>query len=147
MAKHEPITVTVRYRSGAYEVQASGKRASCTHSPQEAARRLGEKLMGGEFGDALSMKAPSDGGTTNVTRWRLCPKATTPARAELLEWLDAQASKPDADILHLLWIEDETGHCDWDAGWWNGEEWLLAESGGSVAGKVLFYASPEGPEQ
>ena len=70
-----------------------------------------------------------------------------PRRAELLEWHDAATTKPDADILQLLWIADEVGHCDWDAGWWSGEEWLLAESGGSVAGRVLFFASPEGPDQ
>lgn len=142
----KPITVTVRYRSGAYEGQALGKRASCTHSPHEAARRLGEKIMGSDFGDAVPMMDVSED-TTNRTRWRLCPKATTPARAELLEWLDAEASKPDADIVHLLWIEDPVGHRDWAAGWWAGEEWLLSESGGRVAGKVLFYASPEGPDQ
>jgi len=44
------IDVAVRYQSGAYVTNTvQGQRVSCTHSAEEAARRLGTKL----FGDGL----------------------------------------------------------------------------------------------
>jgi hypothetical protein len=85
--------------------------------------------------------------TAEQSRQRTCPvNPPTKVRAELLEWRDACASKPDPDLLQLIWWCDSDGNCDWDAAWWTGEEWLLAESGGLVPGTVLFYARPEGPE-
>lgn len=136
----QSIEVQVRYATGAYNVQAKGQRASSTSSAQSAAERLGQKLMGPSFGRVEELSRDGAGSS----RWRICA-IERPSHAELLEWLDAIASKPDADILVLLWIEDDAGHCDWDAGWWSCEEWLLAESGGSVRGTVRFYARPDGP--
>lgn len=65
---------------------------------------------------------------------------------EVLTWHDVAAGDmPDADIVQLLWIRDADGHAEWDRGWWDGEGWRLAESGGRCCGTVLFWAEPEGP--
>jgi hypothetical protein len=64
--------------------------------------------------------------------------------AELLEWHRAEHELPDADITVLLWIGTGT-EADWAAGWWDGEAWRLAESGGVCAGVVYAWAEPEGP--
>ncbi len=75
------------------------------------------------------------------------PAPATPPRAmaELLEWHDATASKPDAEVRVLIWMD--TGEArDWESAWWDGEQWRLCESGGVCAARVLYYAQPEGPE-
>ena len=66
--------------------------------------------------------------------------------AELLEWHPtAGGQRPDADITVLLWTRDHAGITDWERGWWDGEDWRLAESGGVCAGTVTHWAQPEGP--
>lgn len=67
------------------------------------------------------------------------------SQAELLQWRDAVTTKPDADIRALLWIAFPDGTFDWESGWFDGEDWLLCESGGVVNGRVLSFAQPEGP--
>lgn len=56
-----------------------------------------------------------------------------------IRWHDATQSKPDADITVLLWLDDE-----WCSGWWDGQEWRDAASGGVVR-LVTHYADVEGP--
>jgi hypothetical protein len=65
-----------------------------------------------------------------------------------LEWHHVSVhDMPDADLTVMLWISDPTGlsQPDWDRGWWDGEVWRLAESGGACAGTVVAWAEPEGP--
>lgn len=70
----------------------------------------------------------------------------TLAVAELLEWhVVAAGDMPDSDITVLLWWTDHAGITDWERGWWDGEDWRLAESGGVCAGTVTHWAQPEGP--
>jgi hypothetical protein len=65
---------------------------------------------------------------------------------EALTWRDVAAGEmPDSDITLLLWLRHMDGSTDWDRGWWDGECWRLAESGGECGGTVLFWSSPEGP--
>ena len=66
--------------------------------------------------------------------------------AELLEWhCVAGGDLPDADITVLMWVRDWAGITDWERGWFDGEAWHLAESGGMCAGTVTHWAQPEGP--
>ena len=61
---------------------------------------------------------------------------------ELLEWIDAETTKPDADITVLCWSEEEGFFC----GYWDDSipGWIDCESGGSVHG-VTHWSQPEGP--
>jgi|JI102314A2RNA_FD_contig_51_4458882_length_2336_multi_2_in_0_out_0_3 hypothetical protein len=63
---------------------------------------------------------------------------------EALEWLPA-SPPPDADTTLLLWIVYEDGDADWAAGWWDGEVWRDASTGGPASGEVTHYSSPMGP--
>ena len=68
------------------------------------------------------------------------------AITEQLQWHDAAAAKPDADITVLLWLQYEDGDAEFARGWWDGEQWRDASSGapiGSVTG--LWWAEPKGP--
>jgi hypothetical protein len=70
---------------------------------------------------------------------------------EVLQWHDASVSKPDADSTVLLWFgaagQDGDGDLPgWEAGWWDGEAWRLAESGGVAADLVTHWAEPCGPD-
>ena len=65
--------------------------------------------------------------------------------AELLEWHEpANGDMPDADLTVLLWVQDGQV-ADWCGGWWDGDAWRMAESGGVCAGVVLAWAEPAGP--
>ena len=44
----------------------------------------------------------------------------------------------------MMWVVDGN-ESDWAAGWWDGEEWRDASSGGVVAGLVTHWCEPEGP--
>jgi hypothetical protein len=65
------------------------------------------------------------------------------AIAELLEW-HAADTLPDADATVLMWVREGSA-ADWASGWWDGEDWRDAASGGVVAGTVTHWAEPEGP--
>lgn len=66
--------------------------------------------------------------------------------AELLQWHRVAAGDmPDADLTVLLWLCDGTVQ-EWAAGWWDGQDWRLCESGGVAAGTVTHWAEPEGPQ-
>lgn len=72
------------------------------------------------------------------------------SKAELIEWHPASGSKPDADAIVLLWIVPNPAQgmhapAGWEAGFWDGENWRLAESGGLADGAVTHWAAPEGP--
>jgi len=71
----------------------------------------------------------------------------TSSKAELIEWHPASGAKPDADATVLLWIPgfDTLVPSGWEAGFWDGDAWRLAESGGLVDGTVTHWAQPEGP--
>ena len=71
----------------------------------------------------------------------------TSSCAEMIEWHPASGDKPDADATVLLWIPgfDTLVPSGWEAGFWDGENWRLAESGGLVDGTVTHWAMPEGP--
>ena len=62
-----------------------------------------------------------------------------------LHWVDATATKPDADTPVVIWTKDEYGRWGWEAAWWDGEQWRLAESGGLCAEEVTHWAEPAGP--
>lgn len=51
---------------------------------------------------------------------------------------------PDAEITVLGWIE-EAGTVDWASVWWDGEDWRDCASGGTLAGRVVRWAQPQGP--
>ena len=65
--------------------------------------------------------------------------------ASTLDWHRAADTLPDADTTVLMWVVDPEG-ADWAAGWWDGEAWRDAASGGVVAGEVTAWAEPEGPQ-
>ncbi len=71
----------------------------------------------------------------------------TSSKAEIIEWHPASGSKPDADATVLVWIMAPAASTPpgWAAGFWDGEDWRLAESGGLVDGTVTHWAMPEGP--
>ena len=64
--------------------------------------------------------------------------------SELLRWTEA-AQLPDADMTVLMWIAYSDGTSDWAAGWWDGECWRDAATGGKVFGSVTHWAEPAGP--
>ena len=69
---------------------------------------------------------------------------------EQLQWHPASGSKPDAYSVVLLWLTPDPKRgmhapAGWEAGFWDGEVWRLAESGGKAAGTVTHWAMPEGP--
>ena len=64
---------------------------------------------------------------------------------ELLKWHTPASDMPDAEITVLLWVQDGQV-AGWASGWWDGEDWRLAESGGVCAGTVVAWAEPEGPK-
>lgn len=66
--------------------------------------------------------------------------------AELLAWHPVSDTHlPDADLTVLMWVVDADLTADWYAGWWDGEAWRDAASGGQVAGWVSHWADPAGP--
>lgn len=68
--KIESLDVQVRYSVSAYVTNTvRGQRVSCTHSAEEAARRLGQKLFGTGFKRVEQLRSPSDSHV--VTAWRL----------------------------------------------------------------------------
>lgn len=54
------LKLAVRFASGAYIAIARGQRVSTTHSAEEAARRLGEKLFGDGFKRVETLKPEPD---------------------------------------------------------------------------------------
>jgi hypothetical protein len=65
---------------------------------------------------------------------------------ELLEWWDANTSKPDADLATLLWVKSDDEVQDFAKGAWDGEAWVYAESGELIAAEVLYFSEPGGPK-
>ena len=63
---------------------------------------------------------------------------------ETLTWHPA-SEPPDDDTTVLLWVQYADGECEWAAGWRDGDDWRLCESGGVCGGTVLHWASPDGP--
>jgi len=68
----------------------------------------------------------------------------TTAMAELLQWHATADQMPDAEMTVLMWVKQGSA-VEWFAGWWDGEAWLDASSGGMVHGEVTHWAEPEGP--
>jgi hypothetical protein len=159
---------TYRVRSGEMDLKikrpfAADAKALATLAFEEAARtglRLGviAAVSGGAYaGDAevilssvvmlselgLCEHEPEEG-VTQMSGWVNFGRFPPPRSIERLQWHDAAASRPDADLTVLLWIKHGTAH-DWESGWWDGEAWRLCESGGEVAGQVLYFAEPQGP--
>jgi hypothetical protein len=62
---------------------------------------------------------------------------------EVLHWYPAD-SPPDADTTMLLWFVVD-GLADWAVGWWNGEYWMDAATGGKLSGQVLYWVDVNGP--
>lgn len=79
---------------------------------------------------------------TLVAAWQPVGQCAAYAE-EVLAWHYLPAM-PDADFTVLLWVR--YGHTsDWCAGWWDGETWRDAASGGEVSGAVVAWAEPMGP--
>ena len=57
----------------------------------------------------------------------------------------AEGVLPDADTTVLMWVLYGDGQ-DWAVGWWDGEVWRDAASGGDVAGCVAYWCEPQGPQ-
>ncbi len=57
----------------------------------------------------------------------------------------AVCSLPDADTTVCMWVVYEDGDGDWAAGWWDGDVWRDASTGGPCSGEVTHYAQPSGP--
>ena len=70
------------------------------------------------------------------------PAAPPATRIEPLAWRPTALALPDADITVLCWTEPAA---EWHAGWYDGEQWLDAATGGPMAGTVTHWAEPEGP--
>lgn len=70
-----PLSIVVRYRAGAHVAAAEGKRASCTHSPELAARGLAFKIWpeAGEVEVLQHDSQPGDEGSSR--RFTIAPKA------------------------------------------------------------------------
>lgn len=60
---------------------------------------------------------------------------------ELLDWYDAAKIKPDAELTVLCWHAKDG---EFWTGYWDGEQWIGCESGGTVLG-VTYWAVPNGP--
>lgn len=71
----QPLETVVRLELGAYATATvRGKKASCTHSEDEAVRRLGAKLFG-VYLDYVERVPSQDGDRANriESRWRIVP--------------------------------------------------------------------------
>lgn len=78
----------------------------------------------------------------------LAPVTGNPAPlCELIRWrLATDAERPDADVTVLLQLVDEPGGTV-ECGWWDGEQWMLCESGGAaVQADVRAWAEVWGPK-
>ena len=64
---------------------------------------------------------------------------------QTLSWTATASTMPDSDLTVLMWVRCADGAEDWASGWWDGEAWRDAASGGVVAGEVTHWAEPEGP--
>lgn len=71
------------------------------------------------------------------------PAAQQPA--ELLHWDPVAALMPDSDLTVLLWVVYDDGTADWCPGWWDGEAWRDATSGGQINASVTHWSNPGGP--
>jgi hypothetical protein len=60
---------------------------------------------------------------------------------EIIEWHNAETTKPDTDITVMCW-----GREGFFCGYWDDDlnEWIACESGGSVLG-VTHWSEPAGP--
>ncbi len=71
----------------------------------------------------------------------------TPDHIELVGWYDAtKATRPDSEITVQLQLRDAEGGTSVETGWWDGEVWRLAESGGVPMHRVTFWAAVDGPD-
>lgn len=68
-----------------------------------------------------------------------------PQPAELLHWHATAARMPDSDLTALLWLVYDDGTADWCPGWWDGDAWRDATSGGVIDAEVTHWAQPGGP--
>jgi hypothetical protein len=66
---------------------------------------------------------------------------------EKLTWHDAEKKKPTDASTVLLWMRSPRAFATpaWDIGWWDGDFWMLCESGGKCAHIVTHWAEPQGP--
>lgn len=69
-----PIECTVKYSCGSYITSTvRGKRCSCSHSPDEAVRRLGVKLLGKSFSHVERVPEPGPH-RCDVSTWLIVEK-------------------------------------------------------------------------
>lgn len=104
--------------------------------------RLGYLLgYGSESFDLLTAaQAEAEGRPVEVLRSKLMTALGKHAwSGEMLDWHDAQLTKPDADLT-VVCLDAENVWC----GWWDGEHWNGCESGGTVAAPT-HWADPRGP--
>ena len=70
-----------------------------------------------------------------------------PDAFEVLGWYDAaKPARPDSEITVLLQLVGADGGSSVDTGFWDGEGWRLAESGGQPTQRVAYWAQAEGPD-
>lgn len=71
------IECTVKFNAGSYITSTvRGKRCSCSHSPEEAVRRLGVKLFGSGLLHVERLPPQPGDNTAWQTRWRIVSKVT-----------------------------------------------------------------------
>lgn len=72
------VEITVRGHTGTYETNQVRKcKASCTAGPEQAARRLGEKLFGNAL---LRVEELAHPGPVGTTMWRLHVRDEVPQK-------------------------------------------------------------------
>jgi len=70
---------------------------------------------------------------------------------ETVTWIAVAQAMPDAEeSVIMAWHPDSFAYPDPEKGWWDGEAWCLAESGGEVIEPPLWWAKwvvgPSGAE-
>ncbi|MEY2686850.1 MAG: hypothetical protein RL375_1048 [Pseudomonadota bacterium] len=108
-------------------------------SERAAAREIRRQLGVIRSGPAIGLERKR----MELERARIGATAVT---GDAMTWTPAVDQLPDADLTVLLWVSYADGTADWAAGWWDGECWLDAASGGEVAGQVTHWAEPAGPQ-
>lgn len=87
-----------------------------------------------------------DGMTTLATEGLDLSGLESSTQVEQLVWHNpAAGDMPDAEATVLMWVLLEDGDELWEGGWWDGEAWRLAESGGICPGTVSAWSEPNGP--
>ena len=134
-----PDIITVRFVSGTHQTNTvRGQRASSTSSYLQAAQALCLKLYPNGATEPRHLPGRSSAG---VEVFEVVP----PAVSQVI-WINEDVVKPDAEMTVLVELVDDSEPV-W-LGFWSGETWLDACTGGPFAGRVVAWAElPKGGTQ